>query len=77
MQLSNFKYKTRKAPDYRHGEQVSFLDIKDTFGIGSIRVGSWVNSEEKDLAANLIFDSLADLAFFLAFQLRLSACVAI
>ncbi|WP_353498514.1 CLCA_X family protein [Vibrio sp. CB1-14] len=66
MQLSNFKYKTRKGPDYRHGEQVSFLNIKQTFGIGSIRVGSWVNSEEKDLAANLIFDSLADLAFFLA-----------
>lgn len=66
MQLTNFKYRTRKGPDYRHGDQVSFWDIKETFGIGSIRVGKWVNKEEKDLAANLIFDSLADLAFFLA-----------
>lgn len=66
MKLTSFKYKSRKGPDYRHGEQVSFLDIKHTFGMGSIRVGSWVTREEKDLAANLIFDSLADLAFILA-----------
>ncbi|EDP60690.1 CLCA_X family protein [Vibrio sp. AND4] len=66
MQLSSFKYKTRKGPDYRHGDQVSFIDIKETFGIGSIRVGKWVSNEEKDLAANLIFDSLADLAYILA-----------
>ncbi len=66
MQLKNFKYKTRKGPDYRHGDQVSFIDIKETFGIGNIRIGKWVDSEEKDLAANLIFDSLADLAYILA-----------
>ncbi|AUI88303.1 hypothetical protein BS333_18375 [Vibrio azureus] len=66
MQLTNFKYKTRSGPDYRHGDQVSFIDIKETFGIGSIRIGKWVNNEEKDLAANLIFDALADLAFILA-----------
>lgn len=66
LQLSSFKHKTRKGPDYRFGEQMSFIDIRDTFGIGSIRVGKWVNSEEKDLAANLIFDSLADLAYLLA-----------
>ncbi len=66
LRLTQFKYKTRKGPDYRHGEQVSFIDIKDTFGIGSIRVGKWVNEEEKALAANLIFDSMADLAFILA-----------
>ncbi len=66
MQLTSFKYKSRKGPDYRHGEQVSFLDIKETFGIGSIRVGKWVDSAEKNLAANLIFDSLADLAYLLA-----------
>ncbi len=66
MQLTSFKYKTRKGPDYRHGEQVSFIDIKETFGIGGIRIGKWVNTEEKDLAANLIFDSLADLAYLLA-----------
>lgn len=66
MQLTSFKYKTRKGPDYRHGDQVSFMDIKQTFGIGGIRIGKWVNTEEKDLAANLIFDSLADLAYILA-----------
>ncbi|WP_299691744.1 CLCA_X family protein [uncultured Vibrio sp.] len=66
MKLTHFKYKTRKGPDYRHGEQVSFMDIKQTFGMGSIRVGAWVNQDEKDLAANLIFDSLADLAYILA-----------
>ncbi|MDR9825410.1 CLCA_X family protein [Vibrio sp. FNV 38] len=66
MQLSSFKYKTRRGPDYRHGEQVSFMDIKETFDLGSIRIGQWVNTEEKDLAANLIFDSLADLAYILA-----------
>ncbi|MZI94975.1 hypothetical protein F9817_17495 [Vibrio sp. CAIM 722] len=66
MRLTSFKYKTRKGPDYRHGESVSFIDIKQTFGIGSIRVGKWVNAEEKALAANVIFDSLADLAFILA-----------
>ncbi|WP_321285263.1 CLCA_X family protein [uncultured Vibrio sp.] len=70
MQLTSFKYKTRKGPDYRHGDQVSFMDIKETFGIGSIRIGKWVNSEEKDLAANLIFDSLADLAYILALPPR-------
>lgn len=66
MQLINFKYKTRKGPDYRHGDQVSFIDIKETFGLGSLRIGKWVNAEEKDLAANLIFDALADLAYLLA-----------
>ena len=66
MKLTHFKYKTRKGPDYRHGDQVSFMDIKQTFGMGSIRVGAWVTKEEKDLAANLIFDSLADLAYILA-----------
>ncbi|WP_117233967.1 CLCA_X family protein [Vibrio maerlii] len=66
MRLTNFKYKTRRGPDYRHGDQVSFIDIRETFGIGNIRVGKWVNQEEKDLAANLIFDSLADLAYTLA-----------
>ncbi|WP_295894670.1 CLCA_X family protein [uncultured Vibrio sp.] len=66
MQLTRFKFKTRQGPDYRHGDQVSFMDIRDTFGIGNIRVGRWVTSEEKDLASNWIFDSLADLAYILA-----------
>lgn len=66
MKLTRFKNKTRKGPNYRHGEQVSFLEIKQTFGLGNIRIGAWVNQEEKALAANLIFDSLADIAYFLA-----------
>ena len=66
MKLTSFKHKTRKGPDYRHGEQVSFQDIQQTFGMGNIRIGNWVTREEKDLAANLIFDSFADLAFMLA-----------
>ena len=66
MKLTSFKYKTRRGPDYRHGEQVSFLDIKQTFGMGNIRIGSWVTREEKDIAANLVFDALADLAYILA-----------
>ncbi|GAA0780218.1 hypothetical protein GCM10009193_15960 [Shewanella aestuarii] len=52
----------RIGPDYRHGESVSFLDIKHTFGLQHIRVGKWVNRTESALAANLIFDALADLA---------------
>lgn len=55
----------RTGPDYRFGEQVSFHDIKETFGLNHIRLGSWVEEEEKEKAANLIFDSLADLAFIL------------
>ncbi len=66
MKLSSFKYKTRTGPDYRHGEQVTFLDIKHTFGLGNIRIGSWVTKDEKELAANIIFDALADLAFILS-----------
>ena len=66
MKLTSFKYKTRKGPDYRHGEQMTFIDIKKTFNLGNIRIGKWVTREEKELAANVIFDSLADLAFILA-----------
>ena len=65
MQLTSFKYKTRQGPDYRHGDQVSFIDLKETFGIGGIRLGKWVNKEEHDLAPILLFDSLAALAFIL------------
>lgn len=66
MKLTSFKNKTRKGPDYRHGEQVSFKDIQQTFELGNIRIGNWVTREEKALAANLIFDSFADLAYMLA-----------
>lgn len=56
---------TRHGPDYRFGEQVTFLDIKQTFGFNHVRVGRWVTREESLIAANLVFDSLADLAFIL------------
>lgn len=56
---------TRQGPDYRFGEQVTFLDIKQTFGFSHVRVGRWVTREESRIAANLVFDSLADLAFIL------------
>lgn len=64
--LNQQRHIERVGPDYRHGESVSFLDIKHTFGLQHIRVGKWVNREESALAANLIFDSLADLANILA-----------
>ncbi|AZG73204.1 CLCA_X family protein [Shewanella livingstonensis] len=60
--LNHQRHFERIGPDYRNGDSVSFLDIKHTFGLKHIRVGKWVNREESALAANLIFDSLADLA---------------
>ena len=44
---------------------MTFLDIKQTFGFSHVRVGRWVTREESRIAANLVFDSLADLAFIL------------
>ncbi|QLE84467.1 hypothetical protein FLM48_04800 [Shewanella sp. Scap07] len=55
----------RQGPDYRFGEQVSFVDVKHTFNLNQIRIGSWVEEQEKHKAANLIFDALADLAYML------------
>ncbi|MCU7993321.1 hypothetical protein L5L55_00080 [Shewanella glacialipiscicola] len=62
--LINQQY-TRHGPDYRFGEQVTFLDIKQTFGFSHVRVGRWVTREESRIAADWVFDSLADLAFIL------------
>ncbi|MCB2381413.1 hypothetical protein KV201_04420 [Shewanella sp. SR1] len=62
--LINQQY-TRHGPDYRFGEQVTFLDVKQTFGFSHVRVGRWVTRDESRLAADLVFDSLADLAFIL------------
>lgn len=56
---------TRHGPDYRFGEQMTFLDVKQTFGFSHVRVWRWVTREESLIAANLVFDSLADLAFIL------------
>ena len=60
--LNHHRHFERVGPDYRNGDSVSFLDIKHTFGLNHIRVGKWVSRTESALAANLIFDSLADLA---------------
>jgi hypothetical protein len=51
----------RQGPEYRFGDQVLFEEIKRTFGFKTITVGAWVNKEERLIAANLIYDSLADL----------------
>ncbi|MEL7478522.1 MAG: hypothetical protein AAGJ17_06475, partial [Pseudomonadota bacterium] len=51
----------RQGPDYRFGDQILFEDIKRTFGFKTITVGAWVTKEERFIAANLIYDSLADL----------------
>ena len=55
----------RRGPDYRHGDSVDFADIKHTFGFAGLAIGAWVNKQEKQRAAELIFDALADLAFLL------------
>ncbi|WP_285165096.1 CLCA_X family protein [Shewanella goraebulensis] len=52
----------RNGADYRQGQQANFIDIKHTFGLRHISVGKWVTREESDIAANLVFDSLADLS---------------
>lgn len=51
----------RQGPDYRFGDQILFEDIKRTFGFKTITVGAWVTKEERFIAANLVYDSLADL----------------
>ncbi|ABL99803.1 CLCA_X family protein [Shewanella amazonensis] len=68
MQLKRMGYaqtKIRQGPNHRDGEQVTFLDVKQFFGLGHVRVGSWVSSEESLIAANMVFDALADLALVL------------
>ncbi|MDC3189068.1 hypothetical protein NQU96_04895 [Pseudoalteromonas elyakovii] len=56
----------RQGPDYRFDDQVDFVDIRDTFGFRTMVVGNWVNKQERLLAANLIYDALADLAQILS-----------
>lgn len=55
----------RRGPDYRFGEDRSFADVRDQFALAGVRVGAWVSAEEQQLAANLVFDALADLAWVL------------
>lgn len=55
----------RLGPDFRCGDDVSFNDIQQQFALATIKVGRWVTATERQLAANLVFDALADLAFIL------------
>ena len=55
----------RRGPDHRAGQDVDFLHIKHHFGFKNLTVGKWVDKQEKQLAANLIYDALADLAWLL------------
>ncbi|KZN32387.1 hypothetical protein N474_11220 [Pseudoalteromonas luteoviolacea CPMOR-2] len=57
---------SRTGPDYRFGDQVCFDEIKTTFGFKTIILGHWVTKNEQHVAANLIYDALADLAQILA-----------
>lgn len=58
--------KYRNGPDYRFGVDVDFSEVRATFGLKAISVGKWVNTEERQRAANLIYDALADLTQILA-----------
>lgn len=52
----------RNGPSHRDGADVSFQDIRKLFNFASITVGRWVTPQEQQLAANLFFDALYDLA---------------
>ncbi|WP_125563972.1 CLCA_X family protein [Pseudoalteromonas rubra] len=56
----------RNGPDYRFGDQASFDEIKTTFGFKTITLGAWVSKEEQYIAANLLYDALADLTQILS-----------
>lgn len=51
----------RNGDNHRGGADVGFNDIVRVFGFKSAKVGQWVNKQEQQLAANLLFDSLCDL----------------
>lgn len=55
----------RSGLDHRASSDVSFVDIRRAFGFRSIQVGKWVTQKEQQIAANLIFDALSDLAMIL------------
>lgn len=52
----------RNGDNHRAGADVSFNDVRKVFGFRSIEIGRWVTKEEQQLAANLFFDALCDLA---------------
>ncbi|MCU4675422.1 hypothetical protein N7931_07220 [Catenovulum sp. 2E275] len=56
----------RSGPDYRKSQDVGFAEIRKLFGFRSIQIGHWVTRQEQQIAANLIYDALMDLANILA-----------
>lgn len=52
----------RNGPSHRDGADVSFADIQKVFEFPHITIGRWVTAHEQQLAANLFFDALCDLA---------------
>ena len=56
----------RNGDNHRADSDVSFNDIRKVFGFHSIKVGKWVSAKEQQLAANLFFDALCDLADILS-----------
>ncbi|QIL89224.1 hypothetical protein GNX18_05175 [Microbulbifer sp. SH-1] len=45
----------------RDGPPVSFVDVRRKFGFRAISIGRWVTEAERDRAAGLFYDALADL----------------
>lgn len=52
----------RNGENHRSGADVSFKDIQTLFGFKTIEIGNWVAPNEQQIAANLFFDGLCDLA---------------
>jgi hypothetical protein len=52
----------RNGPSHRDGADVTFQDIRKLFNFSTITIGRWVTPQEQQIAANLFFDALYDLA---------------
>ncbi|SDZ81410.1 CLCA_X family protein [Microbulbifer marinus] len=51
----------RRGPIQRDQQPVTFADVRRKFGFRSISIGRWVTQAERDRAAGLFYDALADL----------------
>ncbi|WP_105104112.1 CLCA_X family protein [Microbulbifer pacificus] len=51
----------RSGPVQRDNANVSFVDVRRKFGFRAISIGRWVTDAERDRAAGLFYDALADL----------------
>ncbi|WOX05587.1 CLCA_X family protein [Microbulbifer pacificus] len=51
----------RRGPIQRDSASVSFVDVRRKFGFRAISIGRWVTEAERDRAAGLFYDALADL----------------